>query len=145
MLKRPITYEDFEGNQQTDIFYFNMSKPELVELELEYEGGFGGFMQRIIDAKDNKALIGEFKRIILMAYGQKSEDGKRFIKSEALSHEFTQTAAYDALFMELATDDGKAAIFIEGIIPQDMLAAVKNDKKNLPPPAPPAVNDAGIA
>jgi len=146
MLKRTINYEDFNGNPQSEIFYFNLSKPELVELEMNHEGGFGAFMQRIIDAKDPKVLIQEFKKIVLLAYGQKSDDGKRFDKSDQMTHEFTQTAAYNALFMELATDDKAAAAFIEGIMPNDLLAAVQNDKKNLLPPPPPAGrSDAGIA
>lgn len=121
MLKRSITFEDFNGDQATDVFYFNISKPELVEMEVEYDNkGFATFIQRIIDTKDNKILIKLFKEIVLKAYGVKSEDGKRFIKSEELRLEFSQTAAYNALFMELATNDGAAVDFLKGALPRDM-------------------------
>lgn len=121
MLKREITYEDFDGNQVTDIYYFNLNRTELVELEVGYEGGLQAALQRIIESKDNKQIISEFKKIILMAYGVKSEDGKRFIKSEKLREEFTQTAAFDALFMDLATNENAGANFINGILPKDLV------------------------
>ena len=124
MLKRDITYEDFNGNQVTETFYFNLTKSEIVELEADYDGGLQAAISRIVAAEDTKALIKEFKRIILTAYGQKSEDGKRFIKSDDLRDEFAQTAAYDALFMELATSDSLAADFMTGIIPRDMARAI---------------------
>ena len=117
MLKREITYEDFDGNQVTDTFYFNLNRTELIELEVGYEGGLQAALQRIIESKDNKKIIEEFKKIILMAYGVKSEDGKRFIKNDHLREDFTQTAAFDALFMDLATNDNAAANFVMGILP----------------------------
>ncbi len=120
MLKRQISFEDFNGNEATEVFYFNISKPELIELEVEYSEGFGAMIQSVVDAKDNKALIKAFKDIVLMAYGQKSVDGKRFIKTEQLREEFSQTAAYSALFMELAMDDNAAVIFLRGVLPKDM-------------------------
>lgn len=130
MLKREITYEDFNGNTHTESFYFNMSKPELIELEVEHQNGFDGMLQKIIDTKDNKELIAQFKKIILMAYGIKSDDGKRFIKSDELREEFEQTAAFHTLFMELATDDKVAAVFISGILPADMRDNVEKTAAN---------------
>jgi hypothetical protein len=128
MLKREIKYEDFDGNEQTDIFYFNISKPEMVELEVEYPEGLKGFIEKIIETKDNKELINQFKRIILLAYGKKSDDGKRFIKNDELREEFSQTAAYQALFIELATVDNAAADFITGILPKDFTTKPDEDK-----------------
>jgi hypothetical protein len=136
MLKREIAYEDFNGNQVTDIFYFNISKPELIELEVEYDQGFGAMIQGIIDAKDNKSLIKRFKEIVLMAYGQKSEDGKRFVKSDKLREEFAQTAAYGALFMELATNDNAAVTFLKSVLPKDMVGAFDTAASAPSPPTP---------
>jgi hypothetical protein len=124
MLKRNVTYEDFNGNTVTDTFYFNLSKAELVELEYNYTGGFAATIESIVQAEDNKTLINIFKDLILKAYGQKSEDGKRFIKSDQLREEFSQTAAYSELFMELAVDDKAASDFISGIVPKDMSASI---------------------
>lgn len=129
MLKREITYEDFDGNQVTDTLYFNLTKSELVSLEAEYDGGLYASIKRIMEANDQKSLIEEFKKIILISYGQKSEDGKRFIKSDDMRTEFSQSAAYDALFMELATSDTLAAEFMTGIIPRDMAKAIDQAPK----------------
>lgn len=120
MLKKEITYENFDGEEVTDTFYFNVSKPEIIELEVEIDGGFGKMMQRIVDANNTKLLVQEFKRIILLAYGVKSEDGKRFIKSDELREEFSQTAAYSELFMQLALDADAAGDFIKAILPRDL-------------------------
>ncbi len=120
MLKRAINYEDFEGNDATEIFYFNLSEPELIELEVEFENGLKAMLESIIEAKDYKSLVKRFKEIVLLAYGEKSADGKRFIKSDQLREEFSQTAAYISLFMELATDDNAAVIFLKGVLPKKL-------------------------
>jgi hypothetical protein len=135
VLHRPITYEDFNGNLVTENFYFNLSKAELIELEVSYDTGLAAAMQRIIDEKDNKKLVSEFKRIILLSYGVKSEDGKRFRKSNELREEFEQTAAYQSLFVELATNSMAATEFINGIIPRDMVASAS---KPIIAPLPPS-------
>lgn len=124
MLKREITYEDYNGEKVTEVFYFNLTQSELVELEVSYEGGLEASIKRIIEAKNVQALVQEFKKIILSAYGVRSEDGKRFIKNDQVREEFTQSAAYDALFMELATDDDAASKFITGILPASLVEAV---------------------
>lgn len=136
MLKRTISYEDFDGNKISEDFYFNLTKSEMVEMELEHKDGLGDTIQRIIAANDTKALLVEFKKLIVGSYGEKSDDGKRFIKSPDLITAFTHSAAYDALFMELATNDNAAADFIKGIIPRDMLSAAEESQAKLQTPAP---------
>lgn len=131
MLKQEITYEDFNGDETTESFYFNISKSELIEMEVEYDGGFTDYIQRIIKAEDRRGLIREFKRLILIAYGEKSSDGKRFIKSDELRTEFSQTNAYNTLFMKLATDDGAAAKFLTGLMPKDLAEQLEQDKPDL--------------
>ncbi len=132
MLKRDITYLDFNDEEVTDTFYFNITKSEIVELEVEHKEGLDATIKKIIETKDNKSLIAEFKRIILLSYGEKSADGKRFDKTDEMRKGFSQTAAYDALFMELATQDEAAATFIKGVLPNDM--SVELDKMAMPPP-----------
>lgn len=119
MLKREIKYEDFDGNEVTDTYYFNLTRSEMIELEVGYKDGLEAALRRIIETNDRQKLIAEFKNLVLLSYGVKSDDGKRFIKSDQLREEFTQTPAYDALFMELATNDDAAATFIKGIVPKD--------------------------
>ncbi len=117
MLKKTITYPDYNGLDRTEDFYFNLTKAEIMEMELSTTGGLSEMISRIVSAKDAPAIIKVFKELILKAYGQKSPDGKRFIKSAALSEEFAQTEAYSILFMELATDADAAAKFVNAIVP----------------------------
>ena len=120
MHKRAITYTDYDDNEVTDVFYFHISEPELIDLEVENEKGLQHFLRKIIETKDNKALVDMFKKLVLMSYGVKSDDGKRFIKNDQLRTEFSQTAAYNKLFMDLALDFNVAAEFIKGILPKSM-------------------------
>ena len=124
MLKKIITYTDYNGIERTEPFYFNLSKAELMEMELGVTGGMTEMLNKIINAKDGPSLMKTFKEMIMKAYGVKSDDGKRLIKSEELSIAFTQTEAYSVLFMELITDDKAAADFVNGIIPNEIQAEV---------------------
>lgn len=133
MLKRTISYEDFNGNQVSEVFYFNITKTELIELELSYDVGFQETLQAIIENEDHRRLVEEFKKIVLFAYGIKSDDGKSFVKSEELRTAFASTAAYNALFIELATDSDQASLFINGIMPKDMAETPDQDKPQGPP------------
>ena len=123
MLKKRIEYVDYDDNKRAEDFYFNLTKAEITELELSTEGGLQQMIEKIIDARDTPQIIKFFKEIILMSYGEKSADGRRFIKSKDLSEAFTQTPAYSELFMELATDEKAASEFINGIIPKDLAAS----------------------
>jgi hypothetical protein len=120
VLKKTIVYEDFNGNQVSEDFFFHLSRAELVEMELSTEGGLHEHLQKIIAAEDGKTIIALFKDILLRAYGRRSPDGKRFVKNAALREEFESTEAYSALFIELVTDAEKAAEFINGIVPQGL-------------------------
>lgn len=120
MLKKTITYTDYNGVERKEDFYFNLTKTEITEMELSTTGGLSTVLQRIVSEQDQPQLIRMFKDLIIRSYGKKSDDGKRFIKNEQLSEEFTQTEAYNILFMELATDAEKAANFVNGIIPKEL-------------------------
>ena len=117
MLKRTITYPDYNGGSRTEDFYFNLTQAEITEMELSVDGGLIEMITRIVAAQDGKQIIATFKDIILRAYGEKSPDGKRFIKNQELRDAFSQTEAYSQLFMELATDADAAAAFVNGIVP----------------------------
>lgn len=120
MLKKTITYKDYNGVERTEDKYFNLSKAEIMEMEMSTAGGFAEMVQGIVKAQDAPAIMKIFKDIILKSYGEKSPDGKRFIKSKELSDEFSQTEAYSDLFMELCTNAEASAAFINGIIPADV-------------------------
>jgi len=126
------TYTDYNGVQRTEKFMFNFNKAEIMELEIGTAGGLAETIQAIVDAKDGPALITIFKELVLKAYGEKSPDGRRFIKSQQLRDEFSQTEAYSQIFMRLSTDDKEAAAFVNGIVPAELAAEaaklqVKND------------------
>ena len=117
MLKKTITYTDYNGSERTEDFYFNLTKAEIMEMEMSTTGGLTEMINRIVAAQDAPAIINVFKKLVLKAYGEKSPDGKRFIKSDEISTAFSQTEAYSQLFMELATDADAAAKFVNGIVP----------------------------
>ena len=129
MLKKTFIYSDYNGVERTEDHYFNLTKAELMEMELSTAGGLAEMINRIVAAQDAPAIVKTFKELILKAYGQKSADGRRFIKSKELSDEFSQTEAYSQLFMELATDVDAASKFVNGIIP------VIDNKSSIPAPA----------
>lgn len=131
MLKKTITYTDYNGVERTEDFYFNLSKAEIMELEMGTTGGFSEMMKNVIAAQDAPSIIKIFKEIILKAYGEKSPDGKRFIKDDEISEAFSQTEAYSILFMELATDADAAAKFVNGIVPSDVEAQAKANNDEL--------------
>lgn len=125
MLKKTITYSDYNGVERTEDFYFNLTKAEIMELEMSTSGGLSEMIKKIVAAQDAPTIIDIFKKLILKAYGEKSLDGKRFIKSDEISTAFSQTEAYSQLFMTLATDAEAASAFVNGIVP----AEAKTDKK----------------
>ena len=130
MLKKTITYVDYNDVERTEDFYFNLSKAEVMEMQMSTTGGLAEMIQRIVSAQDAPAIIKVFKDLVLKAYGQKSPDGKRFIKNEELTAEFAQTEAYSQLFMELATDADAAAAFVNGIVPADVAKQVALQSSN---------------
>lgn len=118
MIKKNITYKDYNDVVRTEPFYFNMDEAEATELELSKSGGMSETLKRIVESDDRAAMYQFFKKFIMTSYGIKSEDGKRFIKSEKMSEEFLQTRAYVALINELAKDEtGEAAAnFFNGVL-----------------------------
>lgn len=118
MLKKTITYTDFNGMERSEDFYFNLTQAEVMEMEMSTVGGLSEMIQRIIAAQDTPSIIKVFKDLVLKSYGEKSADGKRFIKTPEITEAFSQTEAYSVLFMELATNADSAAAFVNGIIPK---------------------------
>ena len=117
MLKKTVTYTDYNGVERKEDFYFNLTTAELMEMEMSTSGGFVEMINKIVAAQDAPTIIKTFKDLVLKAYGEKSPDGKRFKKSEEISTAFSQTEAYSIIFMELATDTKAAADFVNGITP----------------------------
>ena len=127
MIKKNITYTDYNGVERKEDFYFNLTKAEIMEMEMSTMGGLAEMIQRIVAAQDQPAIIKIFKELIIKAYGVKSPDGKRFIKNDEIVEEFIQTEAFSQLFMELATNADEAAKFVNGIVPADMAKQIANN------------------
>lgn len=126
MIKKTLTYTDYDGVERTEDYYFNLTEAELVEMELSIDGGMQKKIEKIMNSKDMKQIIEVFKDLILRSYGEKSDDGKRFIKNKEITEAFTQTEAYSVLFMKLATDEKEASDFVNGILPAKFREAVEH-------------------
>lgn len=141
MLKKSITYMDpFTEEEVTEEHYFHLSQAEIVELEMSVEGGLHASLQRIIDTRDGKEIMREFKRIILISYGKRSPDGKHFIKNDRIREEFESSEAYSSLFMELVLNADKAAEFSRGLLPanlqEEAMRLTQAELSAVPDPAP---------
>ena len=124
MYKKPITYVDYNGKSRTEDFYFNLNKVECTKLQLSTKEGYGNYIKKIVEAEDASAIFDVFNEIILTSYGVKSEDGKFFRKTPELQLEFSQSPAYEALFVEIATNPDEAEKFIKAVMPSDLLSQV---------------------
>lgn len=131
MYKWTCQYEDYNGATRIENFWFNLSEAEILEMELGVSGGLSEYLQRIVNANDTPTLLKTFKDLILKCYGEKSEDGRRFVKSPALSEAFSQTEAYSQLYMKLALDADAAAEFVNSVVPSKM-SSPKNAPLNAP-------------
>lgn len=128
MFKKTIAYTDYNGEKRKEDFYFNLNKAELMEMQLSQNGGLYNHLMRIIKTKDTPELVKMFKEIIMMSYGEKSPDGKRFLKSDEIRRDFECSEAYSELFMELATNSDSAAEFVNALLPSDY-QATEEDKE----------------
>lgn len=120
MIKKTVTYTDYNGEERTETFYFHYTEAEILDMEMSEEGSFADRIQRIIDAKDKTALMKLVKKFVIDAYGVKSEDGKRFMKNDEVKAAFVECPAYSDIFMDMVTDDELAAEFVNGVIPGTM-------------------------
>lgn len=120
MIKKTVTYTDYNGNERTEDFRFNLNRNELLKLQSKYPEGFDKRMQKIVSENNAEEMLNVFEYLLLSSYGIKSEDGSRFDKSEEISNTFKSSPAYDIIFMELANNEEEASKFINGIIPANL-------------------------
>ena len=122
MIKKTVTYKDLNGKERTETFYFHYFESEIMDMEMSEEGGLAERIQRIIDAKDQASLLKVIKKFVIDAYGVKSDDGRRFNKSQEVKDAFVECPAYSKIYMELLTNDELAAEFVNKVVPEDMAA-----------------------
>lgn len=121
MLKKTMTTVDFCGTERTEDYYFNLTKAEIMEMQLCTDGGFVETVKKIVEAKNQLELTRLFKKIICASYGVLSPDGRKFVKNQQVLDDFMATQAYSDLYIELLSGDGKAAEdFVNGILPKDL-------------------------
>ena len=128
MFIRTITYTDYNGDERTEDFYFNLTRTEMIKMETSVDGGLSAMLKKIINESNISKIIEYLDRIVMAAYGEKAPDGKRFIKSDEISTAFSQSPAYDQLFMEFATNPEKASDFINNLIPEGIADAAEQGK-----------------
>lgn len=126
MLKKTITYVDYEGVERKEDFYFNLSRAELLDLDLNQDGGMKAYLQEIIDAKDKVKIWNVFTKLVKLSYGIKTDDGKRFKKNPELTDAFVQSEAFSELMVELTSNENAAAAFANGILAS--VAKIREDK-----------------
>ena len=129
MITIPITYTDYNGNERTENFSFNLNKAEIMRMEMSVKGGFAEMIQRVVDAQDQPAIIEIFEDLIRKSYGVKTPDGRGFVKNKQDLDAFVATEAYSELFMKLATDADEAAKFINGVIPANLAKELAEKNK----------------
>lgn len=130
MITLPIKYTDYNDVERTEEFSFNLNKAELAELQLGVSGGFDAVLKRLTNRMETPEVLKIFKGIILKAYGVKSDDGRRFMKSEELSKEFEETEAFSNLYMSFFENADNFTKFIKGILPKDLSNQITNEKIN---------------
>lgn len=120
MIKETITYTDFNGDMRIEDFYFNLSVPEVIKLEAKYNGGLSSYMEEVSKSGNAGVILEFLTDFILHSYGVKSEDGRRFIKSDEATEDFSQSEAFSELLMRLFSDANKASNFINNLIPKQI-------------------------
>lgn len=124
MLKKTVTYTDFEGNEVTEDLYFNLSKSEMITLEARYKGGLELNLAKMVADGDQAQMVEEFKSLLLMMYGERSADGKRFMKTPEITENFKYSAAFDAVFFEILTSEEAITNFLKGVLPKEAAEAI---------------------
>lgn len=132
MLKKTIKYTDFNDDTLTEDFYFNLTKAEIVEMNVSEKGGLEEYMKIVVASDDNSEILRIFKEIIKKSYGKKSPDGKRFQKDPEFFQEFEESGAYSELIMEMFQDAAAGAGFIRGIMPKDLADQLPEDGPKTP-------------
>ena len=125
MLKKTFQYADFNGNEQEETFYFNLSKSEVIEYELQERAGMSTTLQRIVEERDNQKILAHFKDLVMKSVGRKSDDGRRFVKNDEIREDFLASPAYDEMFIWLMSEPGAGAEFVNNVLPQDVDEFVK--------------------
>ena len=128
MIKETIEFVDYNGLKRKEDHYFNLSKAELLKMEMSTKGGYGDMVQSLIDAQDMPAVYAIFEELVLKAYGVKSADGREFIKNDEVRNKFVQSQAYSELIMKLAMDANAAGKFVNGLMPADLVAQLQKEQ-----------------
>lgn len=129
-VKKNITYKDLDGNPVTEEYYFNLSKPEVAEMEVEHEGGLSSLLLSLDGTANGAQIMDVFKKLLTKAVGLRSANGRYIEKTDEIRKEFFQSAAYDELFTELITDAKFAAEFTKNIMPEGLEALAEKVGQN---------------
>ena len=128
MLKKTIKFEDYNGEQRSEVYYFNLTKSELTRWNFEHKEGIGPYVDRMLKENNYRELLRVFEDLISMSYGIPDADGLHFRKSKAITEDFENSPAYDELFMELVNDNTKFEAFVTALVPRDLAAEIKKQQ-----------------
>jgi len=131
MFKKTVEYDDYDGNRRKEDFYFHLSGAELIEMEAATPGGMEARLMQVVKDNDGGEIVKVFTELVRKTYGKKSEDGRRFQKSDEIWNEFYESSAYDIFFMGLVTDANACAEFANAILPQKMLDELREKQTKL--------------
>lgn len=118
MFTDTITYTDLNGEERTETLHFNLSKAEILKMEISKNGGYAEYLEEIVNSKNSSLIMETFIDIVDKTYGVKTEDGRRFIKSDELTEEFKQSEAYSEFLMKLISNEDYASAFVTGVLPK---------------------------
>ena len=133
MLKKTFKYIDWDGNEREEDCYFNLTKTECRKMNFTSQGNFDALVKKIIQTQDHRSLWDLFEEMVLLSYGEKSVDGKFFIKNDEIREKFKSTVAFDMLMDELCTGEDKVNAFIDGILPKLDPADKENSRQTVAP------------
>ena len=117
MIKETLTYVDYNGVERTEDFYFHLSKAEILDIETTMpNGSIEEWANSIFATREYDKLWKLFSNLVKQSYGIKSADGRRFMKSEEISKEFSETEAYPVLIEKFLTEPDFASNFFNSLV-----------------------------
>lgn len=134
MLKKEVSYIDYDGNRRQETLYFNMNKAEIAAMQVKMDGKYIGHLKDLVANNKIESLFDFFRGLVLDSYGKKSEDGRRFVKNAQLREEFEQSIPFSDILIDLLTDGDKMSNFTRNILPPDLITEAGGlDAQAIPP------------
>lgn len=119
MIKKNVTYKNFEDIEITETLHFHFTEAELVELESSEEGGLTAWGETLKESGNIEEILAALKKIIGKAYGEKMDGGRRFVKNDLIVDSFKSSEAYSTLLFQLLENPTEAGEFFKALVPKN--------------------------